>query len=384
VLKKSINKCLMEAVQRGSLNPKLYDLLFREEAAIHYNYGAPLLTAVKVGNASLVKILLGYESVSEDVTSSALQSMIELPRNEKSLKHSRHVIAKLLVTAGACGSMLNGMLKGLTEQRDHQLLRLFTTNGADPSYDEGKSIIYAAMNGDDEALLILCPCSTHANVFTKAFVQLVASNTTKIHGGGVEVMRILLRHGVTQSARDEALFTTVTQAWGKNNARTVMNLLVEHGANVNTRSEQCFLAAAENMEAEAFRFLLDNGLKLHLHLLFNLGLPGTRLEALLNVIVMDQHTESNVKHRDSLKEDLLALAIEKYPYCANMATKLLEQGCRANSVIDYTTRTEVGVEDFSVLLWCIASWSLSVDTGIVTSLLFHGGEHLSQLSALRI
>lgn len=215
---------------------------------------------------------------------------------------------------------------------------------------------------------------------TKAFRTLFLERTLQHASVNAESMpliaQMLLHCGVEQPAIDAALRATLGSINGLLRAETLVDLLLQHNANVNSADGVCFLLAAQKHDHIFYEKLLLHQPN------FSLVIP-----ALLSSKISDQVVVSLInlcfKHGCSSegldlvpfgdrKISVLIMAMQNYPRNAPLLRSLLHHGWNPEVTVRELIEPTADEEAISALLWALLQPQKRISDSVVRELLDAG------------
>lgn len=358
-----ISAALIDAVRAERNDVRLFRLLLNSDASLDHSNGEALCTAVERGDLATSTLFLESQAASSNVLDRAFDCCFKL------CQQARLSLAKLLLPKGVSSNALGKYLKTAVIQKDHDLLRLLIHHGADTEFQGGDALVATARNGDPIAFQMLMPSTVRPSIIDRAFEAAIESRTVESFSGGLHVAELLLRQGVGEHLKNEALLDAV-QSY-KQVQEGFIKLLLNHGADVNIQNGQCFFSAADREDYELFDMLLGH---------------EPSFEIVIHRLMMSIESEEKVvpflrrcfNHSQNFFESqdnrLLFIAMERFPSGAALVKLLLDSGCSAGATQVLKLKLNYEAEELTPLVWALYQPRPGIKNSVIMALLERGNE----------
>ncbi|KAF2190601.1 ankyrin [Zopfia rhizophila CBS 207.26] len=329
-------------------------------------------------NLDIISCLI---SASARLIGPAFQYAIALDSNDRKLP-----ILTMLLQMNVPQDCLDEAL--VTETRksmaknDWTILKLLLDYGARANYHDGEALSVAVHSKSIALIqLLLDGRQTPSKItVTKAFRTLFHDSESQGASGArassIDIATKLLCRGVDQPAIDSALRITLDNDNLDHDAETLVDLLLQYRADVNTADGTCFVFAARRNAFSIFVKLLTH---------------APDFTTIVPALVKSKLEESTVIKAvglcfdhgctsDSLEfgsyglsgEPLLVMALKEYPRRDALVKLLLNNGCNPDIATSYAIDRTVGEESVSPLIWALAQPQKMISTSVVVALLGAG------------
>jgi ankyrin repeat protein len=210
--------------------------------------GEALLSAVKQERPEIVELLLRS---SNAYTAEALNPAFLEATNFKD-KQKRLPTCKLLLEAGADGSVVSDGLLAAAAEGDLELGGVLVGHGASVEHKEGQAIVEACRSGAAQVLQMLLASGVEVKKTTLARGFQAATEVGDLKKRA-DVFRLLLEKGVNDDVINAQL---VSSARFGDDGTPLVRLLLEFGADVNYNSGEAVWTAARSTFMNSLKLML--------------------------------------------------------------------------------------------------------------------------------
>ncbi|KAF1942017.1 ankyrin [Clathrospora elynae] len=299
-------------------------------------------------------------------------------------------ILEALLPMGVAQEALDQALAAETRHavstKDTTSTKLLLGKGASVSHNDGEALSVAVGSGSSSLtqLLLSGKHQPSRSSVTKAFRTLFTEDPTpglaKNERKLFKIAQELLGRGVEQPAIDAALRAVLRDKQESQNTESLIDLLLEYQADVNTVDGACFVFAAQNSDHTIFEKLMLHNPK------FSVMVPALLSSKLKGEIVVAS-MQTCFNHGFKLKDietsrhlvPLLILAMAEYPRCKPLATLLLNNGLEPEIPVSTILHPSTGPETIPALLWALNQPQKRISDSVITALL-EAGASVSRVS----
>lgn len=269
--------------------------------------------------------------------------------------------------------------------KDITSTKVLLGQGASVSHNDGEALSVAVASGSSSLTTLLLSGKHQPSQpsVTKAFRALFSDD--KLQGPAkkekslLRIAQELLSRGVEQSAIDSALRTVLSKPDSRN-VDTLIDILLQHDANVNTVDGACFVYAAQKQDHTIFEKLLLHKPN------YNVIIP-----ALLSSNLQDQIVVASIEScfnqgctPDELatscqESPILVQAMQHYPRSSTLMKLFLDHGCNPDIPVPAAITPTGGLETVSTLLWALAQPQKRISDAVITAIV-HAGASVTPAS----
>lgn len=339
---------------------------------------SPALQTLKIavmGGASNIDIIKRLVSANDRLLTPAFEYTIALEdTNQKS--QILNALLAMGVTQEALDQALIAETQHSISTKDTTSTKLLLGHGASVSHNDGEALSVAVASGSSSltALLLSGKHQPSQSSITKAFRTLFTDDRTisivSKEKSVLKMARELLGRGVEQLAIDSALRSVLAYHDGKNHMHSMVDLLLQHNANVNTVDGACFIFAAQKQDSSIMEKLLHHDPH------FSIIVPAllrsnTSDEAIITAIksCFSYGCTSDELETSRHQTPVLVLAMHHYPRHEPLIKLMLHHGLNPDIPASTTISATTGPETVTALIWALAQPQKRISDAIITALL---------------
>jgi ankyrin repeat protein len=276
--------------------------------------------------------------------------------------------------------------------KDTTSTKLLLGHGASVSYNDGEAlgVAVASISSSLTTLLLSGNHQPSKSSLTKAFRTLFTGEQTETKGKSrLKIAYELLGRGVEQPAIDAALRAVLAHRDYNNNTVSMIELLLQHSANVNTADGACFVFAAQKQDHAIFDKLILHNPKFNIIVpaIICAKLPQDRVVASIKTCFNHGCLSTHLEQA-RYKVPLLIQTMIEYPRCDALIKLMLAHGCNPDVSIgglinpptdqsestDNTTHipNSTDPEPLHALLWALNQPQKRISDAVITAFLEAG------------
>lgn len=362
---------------RGLRHTKTYEII--ELMSVHQMEESAARTTLKLaieGGPVNMDIITRLLTINSNLLAPAFEYAAALENPQK-----KAPILEDLLKMGIGQEALDQALAAETHHalttKDTTSAKLLLGRGASVSYNDGEALIAAVASGSSSLTNLLLSGNHQPSRFsvTKAFRTLFADESLCVQDEScLQIARTLLSLGVDEIAKDSALRAIMACQSEDDNAASMVDLLIEYGAHVNTADGACFVFASQKHDSATFEKLLQYGPKFNIIVpaLLKSKLPEEAVLASLKMCFMHGASPSELDRAGQDTAPLLTLAMTEYPRGDAVVKLLVDHGMDPDVSIKTIIDASIGPELVSALQWALVQPQKRMSDAVITTLLEAG------------
>ena len=383
-----INAALVMAVSEGANSQPTIDLLLENEASVNENEAEAIRVAAQAGSSSILHSLLNRNPNPAYLDGAIKLAMQSLSSNSELKAHDRFQCVRLLTQSHFTNSeAVNAALLQAVQEKDHQLVKYLTNNGADPNFGDGGSVIVATQQQNTRSLHLLVKSKIKPTLQTYCRAFSVLPHGQDRWRNQPEVIYIFdstfIFAGVVGPAVDKTFLSAIQMSHTHADKFVELVLRRKTALNVNFQSSESLCVAVRRALLEVVDYLLLQGPdELTLHAAFMAIFESDVEERVLITLAQKFFDHSNGANHvyfwhNEPADNALYQTLHRHGDKPSLLQMLLVNGCGIDSRFSWTFDEFTGSEDTSALLWLLCQGNQSINSLTVNTLLERGGKHSS-------
>ena len=374
-----VNVALINAVSEGPGSQSTIDLLLKNAASVDFDNGRAIKLAAANGYQSILEHLL-VQTHNPAYRSEAIEMMM---RGSSLNAPTRLSSVRLLTRAGVArnATLHNALIQAVREQ-DHSLAQHLLQSGADPNFENGKSVIIATEQADIRSLELLATVTPQRQVYSSAFKAIADDSKMRNVGSQLllTVMKHLLQHGAAGASVDQKFLDCMTSINPLAIDFSDCVLACPSALNVDFKSGKCLSIAVNNNDLRLVELLLsrepnESTLCSAFYSLLESDAGEKSLLAMVELFLKHSGERKFIYfEEDEPSRSPLYLVLHRHPDKPDLLRQLLGNGCPANAPFTWNFGRDHGMEEVSPLLWLLCQADSKLETCTVKTLLNHGGK----------
>jgi ankyrin repeat protein len=374
----AIDAALVDAVKEGDSNLKLCQLLHDGGASVEWQHGEAVDIATKLASIETLTLFLRKEP-SQSVLTRAYKSALDLPKQQRN-----QVLAQILKAGKSIDKHVTNTLIFATQQTpsDRELIKLLLSYEV---YDEGQSMIHAAISLDLRTLTLLVNSSKTSAYISSAFEKISGVKSLWQSATGLGIIEIMLKKGASGNSVGEALYQCVKKCEvGKDNlASKFLDILLQYNADVNYQRGLPLQQAALQFNIALIKKLVPGAISetkaMAIPYLFTACDDKEPLmTALLCFSSSSQHEDGfdvYFKHPDTSLLPVLFTALDKFPRETQILRALLDIGYPPNQwkLHEVHADTDNETEPWPIICWALEQPQKRISSANIEMLIDEGG-----------
>ncbi len=387
-------KALLKVFRTEPDNTAVVELLLTR-ASVNYNDGEVFTHAIRNFRPEAFHLLLG-QGIDYKALFTTVVEALKLARLDRRLLFGE-ILSRLQVGHLQVGH-LNMALKHvvLEEDSDLDLAKMLLDAGAKPEHEDGACVKYAASSLNRGLLQLLSEyLGENPDIYGQAFSAIINRGKQWISLEHVEVVDILLQHGVSGFAAGRAIVDVVDhlacQTAQAGLAEVLVRKLFAAGVDVNYENGKAVSIAASRGDPFLLSLLLGN------------GATSSSATLALTAAVMAHHDEQLLLQLIDIFADQRSAVpdfnksipgmpppifqcLKAYGKSTAVLDHLVTAGCRLETTVPMQVYADVArdrasarvasseMEPASVLMWALLQKPGVISPAVVEALLGHGGK----------
>ncbi|CZT51702.1 uncharacterized protein RSE6_12887 [Rhynchosporium secalis] len=370
----SIDAALLDAVRGGDQEMKISELLFREGASLEWRDGEALAIATQLGSMNMVQLLL-ERPAPQHVLARSWDIATQLPKDH------RYRVVELLLQAGkAVDQHVSNALTAATKETpsDRNLIKILLNAGV---FDQGESMVYAAMSRDLRTLTLLSNSPKATETISSTFHKATSTGILWQSATGLAIVELMLKKGACGDSVGEALCQAMERLETGSDvlAADFVEVFLRYGADFNYKRGLVLQRAARQINNDVIEKLLPfanvESKAMSMPYLFGSGNDKTSVQQALEAFKESLSGEEQdaivmFKHPDLELQPVLFQALEKYPRDTTILRTLLDIGYSPNQW--QMGGDELNPEHWPILCWALNQPEKKISTAVIEILIDEG------------
>ena len=384
-----VNAALVNAVSEGPDSLPTIDLLLKNKASVDFDNGRAIKLAAANCYESILECLLNQTHNPEHRSDAIEITMRENSFNPPMRLSSVRLLTRDGVTRNA--TIHNALIQAVRE-KDHSLAQFLLQSHADLNFEDGRSVMIATEQADIRSLELLATAKPQRKVYSNAF-NVIADDHKMRNVDSQLLLRVrkhLLQHGAAGPSVDQKFLDYMTSRNALKIDFLDCVLACRSALNVDLKGGKCLCIAVKNNDLKLVEILLsrepnENTLCSAFYSLLESDAAENSLLTMVELFMKHSGDRKFIYFEEEEPSRMpLYLVLHRHPDKPDLLQYLLGNGCPANARFTWSFTPDHGMEEVSALLWLLCQADPKLDTGIVKTLLNHGGKSVleSRLASL--
>lgn len=386
----AVDAQLVSAARYGEDAIKLVELLLRFGASPDFANGEAIYNATRCAFLGILQVLLGISATGDKQRKPSPQTLIRALRASSKLSGApRYQVVKWLFAVGLpVSDEVHIALEEsvAADQLSIDLVRLLLENGASPTANGCKCLIYAAQRLDIGLLNLLLQSGLSREQAGHVFINTFVPDTAErwLSKQGFQMAQCLAEKGANGDTLSGALGVALDYLGTEKDeiSQVFVRCLIQHGANINSGQGQALVKAAKLGNTQLIEQMLlqrpdAETLSMAFPHVFDHGLPEEEAVGLIALFTnyRDGETQLDPMFQHPESDPIMFKALSVYPRSTRIIQTLLDAGYYHDQMTAARILDEVEEEEpVSLLIWCLLQPQKRISSGIITTLVDQGAK----------